>query len=154
MLAPVNSLARILRSLCGPFMCPWELSWDNQFDCIRLGKKIAPKEIWNRYVLIKPKAHADYMEMLRNLIVIEQLHWKGMKKQINQLGIMQIYSEQQCVHPCAKVMALFFKCENFQTLTFLNFLKLWVFQTEVLVSIYVKFHWNRPQRWAPIDRWT
>ena len=44
------------------------------------------------------------------------------------------------VHPCAKVMALFFKCENFQTLTFSNFLKIWTFQIEVLVSIYVKFH--------------
>ena len=47
----------------------------------------------------------------------------------------------QCdvIHPCAKVMALFFKCENFQTLTLSNFLKLWVFQTEVLVSIYLNF---------------
>ena len=27
------------------------------------------------------------------------------------------------VHPCAKVMALFFKCENFQTLTFFKFLE-------------------------------
>ena len=49
-----------------------------------------------------------------------------------------------CVHPCAKVMALFLICENYQTLTFSNFLKIWVFQIEVLVSIYVKFHWNRP----------
>ena len=35
------------------------------------------------------------------------------------------------VHPCAKVMALFFKCENFQTLTFTYFLKIWAFQIEV-----------------------
>ena len=47
------------------------------------------------------------------------------------------------VHPCAKVMALFFKCENFQTLTFSNFLKIWVFQIKVLESINVEFHWNR-----------
>ena len=44
------------------------------------------------------------------------------------------------VHPCVKVMALFFKCENFQILTFSNFLKIWLFQIEVLVSIYIKFH--------------
>ena len=44
------------------------------------------------------------------------------------------------VHPCAKVMALFFKCENFQTLTFSYFLKIWAFQIEVLVSIYLKFY--------------
>ena len=48
------------------------------------------------------------------------------------------------VHPCAKVMALFFKCKNFQTLTFSNFLNILAFQTDVLVSIYLKFHWNRP----------
>ena len=58
------------------------------------------------------------------------------------------------VHSCAKVMALFFKCENFQILTFSNFLKILAFQMKVLVSIYVKFHWNRPKRWAPIDLWT
>ena len=44
------------------------------------------------------------------------------------------------VHPCAKVMALFLKCENFQTLTFSNFLENLAFQLEMLVSIYVKFH--------------
>ena len=51
---------------------------------------------------------------------------------------------QRHVHPCAKVMALFLICENFQTLAFSNFLKMWVFQVEVLVSICLKFHWNRP----------
>ena len=58
------------------------------------------------------------------------------------------------VHPCAKVMALFLKWENFQNLTFSNFLKIRAFKIEVLVSNYDKFHWNRPKRWAPIDHWT
>ena len=48
------------------------------------------------------------------------------------------------VHPCAKVMALFSKCKNFQILTSSIFLKIWRFKIEVLVSIYVKFHCNRP----------
>ena len=50
------------------------------------------------------------------------------------------------VRPCAKVMALFLNVKIFKLwlLQISNFLKLWVFQTEVLVSTYVKFHWNLP----------
>ena len=55
-------------------------------------------------------------------------------KQFNWIHLIHINE-----HRCAKVMALSFKCEYFQTLTFSNFLKIWVCQKEVLESFMLNF---------------
>ena len=83
----------------------------------------------NSKITLEPK-HLRYV--YQNLYV---LSWICKNKQGNKhvVQITRIDASYTCT-PLCKSNGTFFRCENFQVLTFSSFPKIWAFQIEVLVS--------------------
>ena len=73
------------------------------------------------------KARSSFTTSLQNMLSIKVADFA-----VTRVGLV--------IHPCAKVIALFIKCDEIHILPLSNFLKIWIFKIEVLVNLLYKFH--------------